>query len=67
MTRFRFNDDDTLDWCGLTGWDLAAVFRACAGYSQLRSDTQFEDIALDAVGGCLAIWEAQPRTEGPDK
>lgn len=57
--RFRANSDGTVDWCGLTGWDLAAVFRACAGYPKLLSDEQVEQVAAEAVGGCLAVWETE--------
>lgn len=56
-SRFRVNGNGTVDWCGLTGWDLAAVFRSCAGYPRLTD--RDEDLALEAVGGCLALWEAQ--------
>lgn len=56
MSRFRVNDDGTLDWLGLTGWDLAAVFRGCAGYPAW-GDQRVEDLALVAVGGCMAAWE----------
>jgi hypothetical protein len=60
VTRFRVNGDGTLDWCGLTGWDLAAVFRAYAAGRLQVSDPRVMDLALDAVGGCMAAWEAQP-------
>lgn len=59
MSRFHANGDGTVDWCGLTGWDMAAVFRSLAGYRTLRTDPLVEGLALEAVGGCLAAWEDQ--------
>lgn len=56
--RFRVNGDGTVDWCGLTGWDLAAAFRSFAGYPALRPDERVTELALEAVGGCMALWES---------
>lgn len=63
MSSIRVNGDGTVDWCGLTGGDLAAVFRAYAtgGVQRFRAvDERTMDLAYQALGGCMAVWEAGP-------
>jgi hypothetical protein len=57
VSHVQVNDDGTVDWCGLTGWDLAAVFRSFA--RPLADDDHAADLALEAVGGCMALWESK--------
>lgn len=62
VSRFRANSDGTVDWVGLTGDELAVVFYACArsGFTPHSRDVDtVERVALEALGGCMAIWECR--------